>query len=38
MLIKILKGFFNIFFDGTEGVKLNLIPSLTKEEIRHVEK
>ncbi|TEB17295.1 hypothetical protein Psfp_00519 [Pelotomaculum sp. FP] len=37
MLIKLLKGFFNIFFDGTEAVKLNLIPVLTKDEIRRVE-
>lgn len=37
MLIKLLKGFFNIFFEGTEAVKLNLIPVLAKKEIRHIE-
>lgn len=37
MLIKLLKGFFNIFFDGTEAVKLNLIPILAREEIRRIE-
>jgi hypothetical protein len=37
MLIKLLKCFFDIFFDGTEPVKLDLIPILTKDEIRRIE-
>lgn len=36
-IIELLKGFINIFLEGTEPVKLDLVPELSKPEIRNVE-
>jgi len=35
-IFNILKGFINVFFEGTGAVKLDLVPELSKPEIRIV--
>ncbi len=36
LLFEILKGFFKIFLDGAEPVKLDLVPELSKPEVRKI--
>lgn len=36
-IIELLKSFINIFMEGTEPVKLDLVPELSRPEIRNIE-
>lgn len=37
MIINLIKSVFNIFFEGTEAVKLDLVPKLSRPEIRNTQ-
>lgn len=36
VIINLIKSLFNVFFEGTEPVKLDLVPRLSRPEIRNV--
>ncbi len=35
-IINLIKGLLNIFFEGTGAVKIDLVPELSKPEVRNI--
>lgn len=35
-IINLIKNILNIFFEGTEAVKLDLVPKLSRPEVRNI--
>ncbi len=37
VIINLIKSLFHVFFEGTEPVKLDLVPELSRPEIRNIQ-